>query len=210
MIRLCILLLLLSLGMPALASTAYQCTAANGKVVYQDKPCAVGQHQQTLQLDDSQPLVVPPAPAPEEPPADAPASPPPPPAPVAPPPVMYACVRATDRTTYLSENGNPEPYQVPYGIMGGSGLSLAQAYGAPGGAGASAPELNRGRVSRGLVGNYFVWVQDQCHELTHAETCHALRDAYDENATKLRRAFKSDRPPLEEREATLLAQLRSC
>lgn len=210
MIRLCILFLLLSLGVPAFAGTAYQCIAANGRVAYQDKPCAAGQRQQTLQLDDSQPLVSPPpAPAPD---TVAPQAPPPPPpvAPEEPLPVMYACVRATDRTTYLSENGYPEPYQVPYGIVGGGGLSLSQAYGPPGGAGVSAPELNRGRITPGLIARNFVWVQDQCHELTHGETCHALRNAYDENETKLRRAFKSDRPPLEQREATLLAQLRHC
>ena len=62
----------------------------------------------------------------------------------------------------------------------------------------------------GLIANNYVWVQDQCHELTYAETCHALRNAYDANETKLKRAFKSDRPPLEEREAQLLAQLRNC
>jgi len=212
MIRLCIVVWLLSLGVPAWAGTAYQCTAANGKVAYQDKPCAAGQHQQTLQLDDSQPQVVPPPATPEahtaEPPP--PPAPPPPVAPSVPLPLLYACVRATDQTTYLSENGHPEPYLVPFGIVGGGGMSLSQAYGPPGGAGASAPELNRGRVTPGLVGRNFVWVQDQCHELTAAETCHALRDEYDKNETKLRRSFKSDRPPLEEREATLLAQLRNC
>lgn len=210
MIRLCILVLLLSLGEPAFAGTAYQCTTADGKVTYQDKPCAAGQRQHMLQLDDSEPLVTPAPPAPE-PEAAVPSPPPPPPAaPSAPLPVMYACIRATDRTTYLSENGNPEPYQVPYGIIGGGGMSLSQAYGPPGGAGVSAPELNRGRITPGLIARNFVWVQDQCHELTPAETCRALRDAYDENETKLRRAFKSDRPPLEKREATLLAQLRNC
>ncbi|RAO75841.1 DUF4124 domain-containing protein [Dyella jiangningensis] len=210
MIRLCILVLLLSLGAPARAGTAYQCTTADGKVIYQDKPCAAGQRQRTLQLDDSEPQAAPPAPAPKQAIVE-PAAPPPAPAtPAAPLPVMYACVRATDRTTYLSENGNPEPYQVPYGMVGGGGLSLSQAYGPPGGAGASAPELNRGRITPGLIARHFVWVQDQCHELTPAETCHALRDAYDENETRLRRSFKSDRPPLEKREATLLAQLRNC
>jgi hypothetical protein len=212
MIRLCIVAWLLLLGVPAWAGTAYQCTAANGTVSYQDKPCAAGQRQQALQLDDSQPQVAPPPAVPAANTAESPPAPPPPPpvAPSVPLPLMYACVRATDQTTYLSENGYPEPYLVPFGIVGGGGMSLSQAYGPPGGAGASAPELNRGRVTPGLVGRNFVWVQDQCHELTAADTCHALRDEYDRNETKLRRAFKSDRPPLEAREATLLAQLRNC
>ena len=123
---------------------------------------------------------------------------------------MYACVRATDGKTYTSNNGEPQQYQVPYGILGAGQLPLSQVYGGPGAAGASAPELNRGRVTPGLVANHYVWVQDQCRELTRAETCRALRDAYDENADKLRRAFKSDQPPLEQREQELRAQLRNC
>jgi hypothetical protein len=212
MIRLWIFALLCLICGHALAGTAYQCTATNGKVTYQDKPCSGNQRQQVLQLDDSTPLVSPPPPPP---PVTTEAVPePPPPAeavsPAVPLPVMYACVRATDGKTYLSENGQPEPYQVPFGILGAGSLPLSQVYGPPNSAGASAPELNRGRVSPNLVGNYFVWVQDQCHELTPSETCHALRDAYDENATKLRRAFKSDQPPLEKREHELLAQLQNC
>jgi len=195
---------------PVVAGAAYQCTAANGRVTFQDKPCPGNQRQQVLQLDESQPAAPPPPP-----PAAAATVPEPPPPPrhvkpVVPVPVMYACVSATDGKTYLSDNGEPAPYQVPYGMLGVGSPSLAQAYGAPNGAGASAPELNRGRVSPGLVGNYFVWVQDQCHQLTPNETCRALRDAYDDNASKLRRAFKSDQPPLEAREQALLAQLQGC
>ena len=214
MIRLCILALLCLICVPALAGTAYQCTAASGRVSYQDKPCPGNQRQQVLQLDDSAPEMQPPPPAPPLPVSAATAPEPPRPAqvvtPAEPLPVMYACVRATDGKTYLSENGEPEPYQVPFGILGAGSLPLSQVYGPPNSAGASAPELNRGRVSPALVGNYFVWVQDQCHELTPSETCRALRDAYDDNATKLRRAFKSDQPPLEKREHELLAKLQNC
>ncbi|WP_430387370.1 DUF4124 domain-containing protein [Dyella sp. 20L07] len=210
MIRPCALLVLALLSMPALAGTAYQCTSAAGKVSYQDHPCAAGQHQQTLQLDDSAaspppiPAPVPSAPTAPTPPAAQPAEP------DEPLPTMYTCVRATDGKPYLSENGNPQPYLAPYGILGASQLPLSQVYGAPNSAGASAPELNRGRITPGLIANHYVWVQDQCRELSHGETCRALRDAYDDNAAKLRRAFNSDRPPLEQREAQLLAQLRQC
>ena len=123
---------------------------------------------------------------------------------------MYGCVRATDGKPYTSGNGDPQPYQVPYGILGASALPLAQAYSGPNAAGASAPELNRGRVTAGLIANHYVWVQDQCRELTRAETCRALRDDLDDNAEKLRRAFKSDQPPLEKREQELREQLRGC
>jgi hypothetical protein len=212
MIRLYLLALLLLLSLPAVAGTAYQCTDAQGKVSFQDKPCGDKQRQQVLQLDDSQPPTQParepvntPEPKPET--VGPPSSPAPPDSPL---PILYACVRATDGTTYTSENGEPQPYQVPYGILGAGQLPLSQVYGGPGAAGASAPELNRGRVTRGLIANHYVWVQDQCRELTRAETCRALRDAYDDNAAKLRRAFKSDQPPLEQREQALHAQLRNC
>jgi hypothetical protein len=124
---------------------------------------------------------------------------------------MYACVRATDGKTYLSDHGDPAPYQAPYGVVGAGQLPLSEVYGADrGGAGISAPEANRGRVSPGLVANNYVWVQDQCRELDVEETCQALQDAYDQNEQKLRNAFKSQRPPLERREAQLQAQLANC
>lgn len=206
MIRLCIFAILLLLGAPAMAGTAYQCTDAGGKQTFQDKPCGANQRQQVLQLDDSQPLTPPAPPAPDVPAVE----PAPPPPPIDPLPVMYGCIRATDGKPYMSDNGDPQPYQVPYGILGAGSLPLSQVYGGPNAAGASAPELNRGRITPGLIANRYVWVQDQCRELTRAETCHALRDAFDENATKLRRAFKSDQPPLEQREQELHAQLQNC
>jgi hypothetical protein len=210
MIRLYMLaLLLLMSSLPAVAGTAYQCTDAGGKMSFQDKPCTGNQRQQVLQLDDSQPSPSPP-PETSTPVFESVTPPPPPVQPSAPLPTMYGCVRATDGKPYTSDNGDPQPYQVPYGILGASALPLSQVYGGPNAAGASAPELNRGRVTPGLIANHYVWVQDQCRELTHAETCRALRDAYDDNATKLRRAFKSDQPPLERRDQELRAQLQSC
>ena len=208
--RLSLLVLLALLSLPAAAGTAYQCTDASGKVSFQDKPCSGTQRQQVLQLDDSQPLATPPPAKTDAPVFETVAPQPPPPQPFAPLPAMYACVRATDGKPYTSTNGDPQPYQVPYGILGATQLPLSQVYGPPGGAGASAPELNRGRISTGLIANHYVWVQDQCRELTRGETCRALRDAFDDNEEKLRRAFKSDQPPLERREQELRAQLRNC
>ncbi|AIF49486.1 DUF4124 domain-containing protein [Dyella japonica] len=210
MIRLSLLVALALLGSPAVAGTAYQCTDASGKVSFQDKPCGGAQRQQMLHLDDTQPIATPPPDTSNSPVFETAAPPAPAPQPSAPLPVMYACVRATDGKTYTSDNGEPQPYQVPYGILGATQLPLSQVYGGPGAAGASAPELNRGRITPGLVANHYVWVQDQCRELTRAETCRALRDAFDDNEEKLRRAFKSDQPPLEQREQTLRAQLRNC
>jgi hypothetical protein len=194
----------------AAATTIYECVGTDGRVIYQDTPCRPGQRQRTMQVADAP--ATPPAAAPPAPEAPAgPASPPPEPKPAAPLPVMYACVRATDGKTYLSDNGNPPPYQAPYGVLGAEQLPLSEVYGPDrGGAGISAPEANRGRVTSGMVANDYVWVQDQCRELDPAETCQALQDAYDENEHKLDNAFKSQRPPLEKREAQLRAQLANC
>lgn len=207
-------LLLLCAGTVVQADDAvYKCVAANGSVTYQGKPCAGTQRQQVMEMPPpGPPAPLPPPPRPAEPEAPAPPeeAPPPPPPPAAPLPAMFGCVRATDGKVYLSENGYPEPYMAPFGMLGAVQMPLSQAYGPSGGAGISAPEANRGKITPGLVAGHYVWVQDQCRPLSYAETCRALRDAYDENARKLRRAFKSDRPPLEERDAQLRAQLTNC
>ncbi|NUR21435.1 MAG: DUF4124 domain-containing protein [Frateuria sp.] len=193
----------------ATATTVYECVGSDGRTVYQDSPCRPTQRQRRLEMPDAPAA----APAPEAPAPSAPAraAAPPSPAPSAPLPLMYACVRATDGKTYLSANGNPAPYQAPYGMLGAGQQPLSDVY-APdrGAAGISAPESNRGRVTRGLVANNYVWVQDQCRQLDPGQTCEALQDAYEENAHKLRNAFQSQRPPLEKRDAQLRAQLASC
>ena len=196
---------------PAAATRVYECVGADGPKVYQDTPCRAGQRQQTLQVPDVpsiRPSAALPAPAP---PASAPEPPPAEPAPSAPLPVMYACTRATDGKTYLSANGNPEPYLAPYGVLGAGQLPLSEVYGPDrGAAGNSAPESNRGRVTRGMVADNYVWVQDQCRQLDPGETCQALERARQENAHELRNAFQSQRAPLEKRDAELRAQLASC
>jgi|KBSMisStaDraftv2_1062788.scaffolds.fasta_scaffold454510_2 hypothetical protein len=203
--------LMLLIPAPAMAGAAYKCTAGNGAVVYQDVPCAKGQRQEMLDLpQDLGPAPAPAStsdtstPAPTAPPAPRPSLP------AAPLPAMFVCLKATDGKSYLSENGDPQPYLVPFGILGAAPRPLSQVYGPGGGGGASAPELNRGKTNPNLVGNNFVWVQDQCRPLSFSETCSALRDAYDDVEQKLRRAFKSDQPPLEKRERQLLSQLTQC
>ncbi|MGC1548576.1 MAG: DUF4124 domain-containing protein [Rhodanobacter sp.] len=206
MIRLGILLLLLIGGLPAAATTIYQCTGTNGQVTYQDKPCPGSQHEHVLQLPDTQPALAPtPAqsvdhPVDRSPPVAAIPMPLPPAAPL---PIMYSCMRATDGKTYLSENGNPQPYLAPLGILGISSPSLSQTY-------SPANNFGQNKPTAGMVAGNYTWVQDQCRELSADETCHALRDAYDANELKLQRAFQSDQPPLLQRETTLRAQLTNC
>lgn len=203
-----ILLTIFALGLGAQAAAAtsvYKCTDAHGQTSYQDAPCSHTQRQQRIALQDQTPATAANDQAPAPPASAAPPAPstPLPRMPPAPPPTMYGCVRATDGKPYLSSNGNPPPYLVPLAMLDMLPSSLSQTYGA-------ANLASKPRPTAGMVGGNFTQVQDQCRELTRQETCNALRDAYDENAHKLQHAFKSDQPPLEQRDAELRAQLGGC
>lgn len=208
-----LLLLLAVTGAPAVAGTVYKCSGADGQAIYQDTPCAKTQRQQTLQLPDDTTAPSPPPPAsvattPDEPPPVVMAAPPPPPR--VPPVQLYQCRHAVDGSLYVSRNGHPPPFRAPLGMLGALSTPLGEVYGSPNHAGISAPEANRGRVGAGLVANHYVWVQDRCRPLSVPETCNELRDEQEQNARKLQRAFKSDRPPLQRRDDELQAQLAHC
>jgi hypothetical protein len=195
----------------ARAETVYKCVTG-GQTIYQQTPCASSQRQETLQLQDSAPASgrVAPMPGPpqrEEATADA----SPPPQPLAPPPRMFGCIRATDGKPYTSADGNPQPYLAPLGVLGVASGSLSDTYGNPNSAVASAPELDRGKGNVGAIASSnYVWVQDQCRELSPAETCQALRNESDATQRQIRNAFKSDRAPLDAKDARLRGQLQSC
>lgn len=193
------------------AGTAYKCVAG-GQTIYQQTPCAKSQHQETLHLDDSAPAngqVAPMPQAPRQP--DATADAPSPPSPLPPPPRMFGCVRATDGKAYTSADGNPQPYLAPLGVLGVASGSLSDTYGNPNSAVASAPELNRGKGNPGAIAtSNYVWVQDQCRELSPAETCQALRGEADATQRQIRNAFQSERAPLDAKDAQLREQLQSC
>jgi len=196
------LVLLLGLPLPAPVRaqtlTVYKCHATNGQLIYQGTPCARDQRQQTMELDDSGPTSSPLPPPPNSAPSHAPATPTAPPAlPRTPPSVMYRCARATDRTTYLSSNGNPQPYYAPIAMTG----MLPTPLGHP------AP---RAAPNAAMIASSYVLVQDQCEPLTPQDTCATLRDQYDENERKLSRAFKADQPALLQREKELTAELSHC
>lgn len=141
--------------------------------------------------------------------ADAPPSAPP--RPLQPLPRMFGCVRATDGKSYTSADGNPQPYLAPLGVLGVASGSLSDTYGNPNAAVASAPELNRGKGNVGAIAtSNYVWVQDQCRELSPVETCQALRSEAEATQRQIRNAFKSDRAPLDAKDAQLRDQLQSC
>jgi hypothetical protein len=166
-------------------------------VTYQGTPCAHGQRQQTMQLEDGGPV----SSSSPEPTDNTPhvATTPPPsvPPPSTPPVPMYRCTRATDGKPYISSNGNPQPYYAPLAMTGILPTPIGQNY---------------ARVSpnAAMVASHYTLVQDQCQAMTSQDTCAALRNEYDENEKKLSRAFKSDQPPLLQRENELLAQLQHC
>lgn len=189
----------------------YRCTAANGSVAFQDKPCNDGQKQTLLDVpSQAPPGYVPPPVATTMPPVASalppPAYVPPPPAPL---PAMYECVGAVNGKHYLTRSP-PGPYLAPLGVMGYPPQSLAHAYGPHGGAGPSAPELSRTRVGGPRIAAGMTEVQDYCLPATQAQVCAFVQKQYDANEHALHLAMRSEQPPLEQRERELHAQLRNC
>lgn len=199
-----------SLGVQA---QVYRCTAATGAVGYQDHACAAGQKQTMLDLPSrAPPGYVPPPPATVAPPATSSANAallPTVPRQPAPLPVLYACVGAVNGKPYFASSP-PPPYLAPLGVLGYPPQSLSQAYGAPGGAGMSAPELSRPRVGGPRIATGMTEVQDYCLPATHAQVCGFVQKEYDENHRQLRMAMRHAQPPLEAREQALQDQLRNC
>ena|SRR6185437_4178237 len=191
----------------------YRCAASNGSVSYQDRACAAGQKQKTIYVPSrAPPGYVPPAPATVAAPEAAASSLPPrnPAAPAPSPlPMMYACVGAVNGEPYLTRSP-PPPYLAPLGVMGYPPQSLSQAYGGPGGAGMSAPELSKPRVGGPRIATGMTEVQDTCLPATQAQVCGYVQRDYDDNHRKLRMAMPHEQPPLERREQQLQDQLRNC
>ncbi|HET7222722.1 MAG TPA: DUF4124 domain-containing protein [Rhodanobacteraceae bacterium] len=191
----------------------YRCTAANGRVSYQDRACAHGQKQKIIDVPSHAPpgYVPPPVAAASTPeagadmqPAPASVSPPPPAL-----PTMYMCVGAVNGKQYLARSP-PPPYLAPLGVMGYPPQSLSQAYGTRGGADASAPELSKPRIGGPRIATGMTEVQDFCLPATQAEVCGYVQREYDANHRKLRMAMPHEQPPLEQREQQLSAQLKNC
>ncbi|HET7557875.1 MAG TPA: DUF4124 domain-containing protein [Rhodanobacteraceae bacterium] len=196
----------------AAAATIYKCSAQDGAVTYQDKPCPARQRQSTMEFSDA-PIVTP-APPPIVA-ASAPAlAATVPPAPVASPPplpTMYACTTYDGDRKYLSDN-LPAPYPVPLGALGYPGQSLDQAYGGRDRIGLSAPEeARKPAIGRGpLIANAQVMVRDRCVPAPRSQVCDELRRRFDANHEKLRMAFPSEKAPFQQREDHLNAQLKGC
>lgn len=204
---------LLLAGMPIVArAQVYRCTASNGSVAFQDKPCASGQRQTVLDVpSQAPPGYVPPPVATTMPPVASalppPAYVPPPPAPL---PSMYECVGAVNGKHYLTRSP-PGPYLAPLGVMGYPPQSLSHAYRGNGGAGMSAPELSRPRVAAGpRIATGMTEVEDNCVPATRAQVCAFVQKQDAANEHALRLAMRSEQPPLLQRQRELQEQLRNC
>jgi hypothetical protein len=199
------------IGCTQARAQVFKCTAANGAVSYQDHACGHDESQTVMKVPgQSPPGYVPPAPSSSPQPASTPPLPTPiyvpPPSPL---PAMYACVGAVNGEPYLTRSP-PPPYLAPLGVMGYPPRTLSQAYGAPGGAGMSAPELSKPRIGGPPVATGMTEVQDYCLPATRAQVCGFVQRDYDENHRKLRMAMPREQPPYEQRERELQDQLRNC
>lgn len=196
----------------------YRCTAPNGSVAYQDRPCAQGRRQSVVDVPSRAPPGYVPAPplsaaSPDSsqsasaagvwsPSADVPL-----PAPL---PAMYVCVGAVNGKRYFTRHP-PPPYLAPLGVLGYPPRSLSDVYGAPGGAGVSAPELApKPRIGGPSIAAGMTEVEDACVPAPKAEVCAFVQREYDDNHHKLRIAMRSEQSPLQQRQNDLRDQLRNC
>jgi hypothetical protein len=177
--------------------TAYKCISAQGQVSYQGTPCRQNQKQQTLQLQDNEPGAPPPQNDDDDTQQAAATPPPRPPVLKTPPSLMYRCTRATDGKTYLTNDGNPQPYYAPLAMTGIIPTPLGQ----------TSPHVT---ANAAMVASHYMMVQDQCQPMSPQDTCSELRSQYEDNEKTLSRAFKSDQPALQQRESELLAELSHC
>ncbi|GLQ49125.1 DUF4124 domain-containing protein [Dyella flava] len=192
----------LHLPLPARAdtTTVYKCSSPQGQVIYQGTPCTRNQQQQTMQLENGEPVSSPLPASPGSTTSIAAKAPAPPALPSTPPSLMYRCINAVNGNSYFSSNGNPQPYYAPLAVTGIIPTPLGQTYAPPG----------RGAPTAATIASHYVLVHDSCQAMTAEDTCSELRNEYDENERKLSRAFKSDQPPLLQRESDLIAQLNHC
>ncbi|NII11967.1 DUF4124 domain-containing protein [Oleiagrimonas sp. C23AA] len=196
------------------AHTAYRCVDASGHIAFQDHPCSRHERQHKLSLhhfDDPAPAPAstapPPAPVPPAKPSAAPATPTP-----APPPVLWRCQRATDGKSYVSWHGPTPAYRAPLGMLDAYQNDLGQIYRPhqlPAGSVATTG-IRPGMVTPGMIGSRYVWVQDRCRRLSRSEACQVIQHEWDATQERIRKAFESDRPPLQKQAEHLRQAMAGC
>lgn len=199
---------------PANALNVYRCVAADGATSYQDRPCARGETQTIVPLADYAPspesaVAAPMMDATPDPAAAVATTPA---APRSAPPSFFLCLRF-DGSWYQSADGIGSTRLVPYGMLAGSGQTLAQAFGGKNGIGVSAPGLREPPTvpfAQAPIAGSYVSVQDQCHQAGPREACAYLRDQLDGVEDKLKRAFSDTEPQLKREQDALRDRLRGC
>ncbi len=196
------------------AAEVYKCTNAGGTPAFQDHPCAAGDQEAKVHVNDSASARAS-APATSSNEGAAPAEP----AVVRPlvrakaaAPTMWLCVRPEDGSQYMSRDGVSQPRMVPAGVLGISGKNLADAYGQKG-IGVSAPGVRSVPIdhsAQAAIAGDYVAVQDQCSQASHEQVCGYLQKQYDDVHQKLKRAFKDEQAVLQPQEDQLLKDLNGC
>lgn len=207
-----ILALILLLATPAASATeAFKCTAADGSISFQDRPCGDSTRERQFRL----PEYAPPPAAMDD--ASIDATPPPAENPVPsasaaprePPPSFFLCTRY-DGSRYLNDTGIGSSRWVPLDLIH-SNRDLASAYGGPNGIGVSAPGLGEPpHVASAFGGISYVRWDDQCHHAAPQEACAWLRDELDRVRGQLRRAFSDTEAQLKQQERELRERRRGC
>ena len=195
------LAVLLAGSAPLRALEVRKCVGPDGRVAFQDGPCAQGESSSLVRLpDDPHADVV------REPEVEAPPPPTKPPAINADPmppadspvPAQSICVRE-DGSRYLSESGRGERRAVPLGMLGIPSGTLADAYGGRDGIGVSAPglrEIPHDRSSHGSPGALYVWVEDPCRLESGNALCSFYAERIDAVQRRLRLAFSDEAPAI--------------
>ncbi len=208
-----VLVLALAWSTHARAAEAWRCTASDGSVSFQDRPCASDQRSARIAI------AVDPAPPPQ---ADVDRDdgrvddvvrPAPVQAPAREPSSSWLCTRGEDGTRYLSDDGIGQQRAVPLAMLGGPSRSLADTYGR-GGVGISAPGAGRPPpvLSGGAegLGAAYVWVQDTCEPVRGAALCAFLGQELEAAEQRVRYAFSDTQAQARRDRDAWRARLGTC
>jgi hypothetical protein len=203
-------------ALPASAAIAFKCTAVDGTVSFQDRPCRATEKTQKLDLSDK------PSPNPGLPrnaptqPARMPASDSPAVAATAihaaAPPSGFLCTR-DDGSRYLSDDGIGESRAVPLAMLGVPGRSLGDAYGGSNGIGVSAPGLRTipaDNSLQGQIGSAYVWIEDPCEYVDGHQICAHLSAQIADAERRLRFAFSDTSAQVEAEISVLRTRAADC
>ncbi len=187
------------IGLPsgsAQALSVFRCTASDGAITFQDRPCPQGAQSRIIELAgepdraaaNAAPTVTRAAASaaslPQQEQALAPSDP-------LPAPSAVVCTRE-DGSRYLSESGRGDRQAVPLAMLGVPSQSLADAYAGRDGIGISSPGLRQPPTDaspEARLGALYVWREDPCERLSGAPLCAYFDSRVADAERRLRLAF---------------------